>query len=70
MLGHASEAFARKTAKHYGWKLLGNFKTCEDFSLAKAERKNMSKDSGPKSNIPGERICFDISFLQKNLWGF
>ena len=66
MLGHASEAVVKKTATHYGWKLLGNFKKIEDCSLAKAECKNMSKDSGP--NIPGERICFDISSVQKQIY--
>ena len=56
MLGHASEAVVRKTAKHYNWKLLVTFKKYEDCSLAKAKHKNMSKDSVPKSTIPGERI--------------
>ena len=69
MLGHASEAVFKKTSKHYGWKLLGTFKKCEDYLLAKAKRKNMSKDSGTKSTIPGERICFDISSVQKKTMG-
>ena len=56
MLGHASEAVVRKIAKHYGWKLLGTFKKCEDCSLAKAKFKNVSKDSGTKSTTPGDRI--------------
>ena len=43
MLGHVSEAVFRKTAKHYSWKLFGTFKKCEDFSLAKAKGKNISK---------------------------
>ena len=29
----------------------------------------MSKDGGPKSNIPGERICFDISSVQQKRYG-
>ena len=69
MLGHASEAVVRKIAKHYGWKLLGTFKKCEDCSLAKAKCKNMSKDSGPRSNIPGDCIFFDISSLQQKRYG-
>ena len=70
MLGHESEAVVRKTAKHYGWKLLGTFKKCEYCSLAKAKRKNMSKYSGPKITIPGERIFFDISSIPKIYMGF
>ena len=69
MLGHAPEAVVRKTAKHYGWKLLGTFKKCEYCSLAKAKRKNMSKDSGPKSTIPGERVCFEIIYVQQKSYG-
>ena len=48
---------------------MGTFKKCEDCSLAKAKHKNMSKDSGPKSNIPGELICFDISYVQQKSYG-
>ena len=69
MLGHASEAAVRKTSKHYGWKLLGTFKKCEDCSLAKTKRKNMSKYSGAKSTMPGESICFDISYAQQKIYG-
>ena len=45
------------------------FKKCEDCSLTKAKRKNTSRDSGPKSTIPGERICFDISSVPKKIYG-
>ena len=45
---------------------MGTFKECGDCSLAKAKRNNISKVSGPKKTIPGERICFDISSVQKN----
>ena len=70
MLGRLSEAVVKKTATHYGWKLLGIFKKIEDCSLAKAECKNMSKDSGTKSNITGERIGFDISYVEQESMGF
>ena len=63
MLFHESEDVARKIVKYYGWELLVTFKKCEDCSLAKAKRKNMSKDSGPKSTIYGEPICFEDRLL-------
>ena len=56
MVGHVSQAVLRKRAKHYGCKLLGTLKIYEDYSLAKAKSQNTSKDIGPKSNIPGDRI--------------
>ena len=43
MLGHASYDVVRKTAKHYGWKLLGTLKKCEDCSIAKAKSNKISK---------------------------
>ena len=29
----------------------------------------MSKSSGPKITIPGEHICFDISYVQQKIYG-
>ena len=49
--------------------VIRNIKKCKDFSLAKAKFKNTSKDSGPKSTIPGERICFDKSYAQNKIYG-
>ena len=52
--------------------MAGNYwelKECEYFSLTKAKCKNMSKESGTKSNIPGKRICVDISYVQQKIYG-
>ena len=48
---------------------MGALKKCEDCSHAKDKRKNMSTDSGPKSTIPGKRICFDISSVHQKIYG-
>ena len=45
--------------------IIGNLQKCEYCSLAKAKRKNMSKESGPKSTIPCQRICFERSYVQQ-----
>ena len=61
MLGHVPEAKMRKTAKNMGWELVGKLEKCEDCALGKAKRKNLEKETKPRSQTKGERLFIDIA---------
>jgi hypothetical protein len=66
LLGHAAIATVRKTAQSYGWIIsdLGNGEQeikCQSCAEAKSRQANVPKSIRNPSNIPGERLCMDIS---------
>src|SRR5210317_1684377 len=56
MLGHSGKKCVIATAKFYGWKLKGEFKTRQDCAMAKARQKNIAKTTSTKSTVGGERL--------------
>ena len=63
ILGHPNEKVLRNTAKILGIKPEGDLEVCDSCSLSKARRKDLNKINTHKSNIPGERIYADISYV-------
>ena len=70
ILGHPHLRIVNRTAKGMGIKLTGELKSCHACALAKARQKNVPKTNKHLSNINGERICIDISYInQKSIGG-
>src|SRR5210317_184296 len=69
MLGHSGKKCVIATAKFYGWKLKGDFKTCQDCAMAKARQKNIAKTTSTKSTVGGERLFFDIASINQSSFG-
>ena len=69
MLGHASEETTRKTANRLQIKLTGQLIACEDCILAKIRRKNIKNFSNLRSEVPGEWLLLDVSYIKKNSLG-
>jgi hypothetical protein len=69
MIGHALIENTKNTANEMGIKLTGKMISCDDCLLAKMKRKNINKRSLGKSNIPGERILIDISYIKRKSLG-
>jgi transposase InsO family protein len=49
----------------YGFKSSGNFDTCEQCAIAKAQQKNVNKNWLVSSNLPGEHLYVDISLIKE-----
>ena len=64
MLGHCGSDKLKKTANIHGFKLIGEFKTCEECAISKARQKNVAKEWKGGSQIPGERLYIDISSIK------
>ena len=63
-LGHLSSELTRATTKYYNVVLVGNKQEmCKPCLLGKARQKNVPKET-PNSEIPGERLCIDISSMK------
>jgi hypothetical protein len=54
IIGHCGLDRSKKTAQVHGLKLKGDFKVCEDCSVAKARQKNLNKDWKGGSQVSGE----------------
>lgn len=63
-MGHPNFQIVRKTAAIMGINLDGEEETCESCALAKSKQKNVPKVNLHKSEILGERIYVDISYIQ------
>ena len=61
LLGHASEAKTRATAKDQGWIVKGRMTKCKDCAISKAKPRNVSKASGNKSTVEGEPLLSYLS---------
>jgi hypothetical protein len=62
-----SQGTTRPTASN-GFESSGEFETCEEFTVAKAGRKNIRKNRSDSSNTPGELIYIGISSEVKAVW--
>jgi hypothetical protein len=49
----------------YGIKSSGNFETCEQCVIAKAQQKSLNKNWLGSNNVPGERLYIDISSIKE-----
>ena len=63
-LGHPSEATTRAMGKARNLKVMGSFKPCESCFVGKAKKTKVSKKLNKQSEVPGERLCIDISSLK------
>jgi hypothetical protein len=63
MLGHCGSDRLEKTAKIHDLKLNGDFKNCEQCTIAKARQKNVKKDWRGGSQVPEEQLYLDISSI-------
>jgi hypothetical protein len=44
LLGHCGSDKLKNTANIHGFKLIGEFKTCEECAISKARKKNVAKE--------------------------
>jgi hypothetical protein len=69
LFGHFGQERLKNTGEMYGFKSSGNFETCEQCAIAKAQQKNVSKDWLGSSNVPCERLYIDISSIEERSFG-
>ena len=62
-LGHPGMEAVKRTAKDLGIDLQGEVDVCEDCALAESRRKNLNNYAINKSDVPGERIFTDTSWI-------
>jgi hypothetical protein len=60
-LGHPSMDTTKQTAKARGINLIGPTYPCKDCAIGKGKQKRVSKESVPRSTVPGEKLFIDIS---------
>jgi hypothetical protein len=65
VFGHCGQEVLNNTINMYGFKSSGNFDTCEQCAIAKAQRKNVNKNMLVSSNLPGECLYVDISSIKE-----
>jgi hypothetical protein len=68
-IGHCSLDCLKKTAQIFGLKLKGDFEVSSDCAIAKARQKKVGKDWKGGSQVPGERVYLDISFIKDESYG-
>jgi hypothetical protein len=56
VFGHCGLETLKRTSKMYGLKHSGNFETCNERAVAKAQQKNVNKSWLNSSDVPGERL--------------
>jgi hypothetical protein len=69
VFGHFGQEVLNNTIKMYGFKSSGNFDTCEQCNIAKAQQKNMNKNWLDSSNFPGECLYAYISSVKERSIG-
>jgi hypothetical protein len=73
-LGNCGSDRLERTARIHGFKLFGEFKTCEQSTISKARQMNIIKEWKGSSHIPDERLYIDISsiknasYVGSNFW--
>jgi hypothetical protein len=66
VLGHCSEEMTRAAARSMGWVLLGSWKPCKACTVAKAQQKNVPKESEhATAGVGANRIFLYISTIKK-----
>jgi hypothetical protein len=69
LFGHCGQEILNKKIKVYGFKSTGSFDTCEQCAIAKVLQKNINKNWLGSSNLPGERLYFDVSSIKERIFG-
>jgi hypothetical protein len=69
LFGHCGQEILNNTIKMYGFKSSGNFDTCEQCAIVKAQQKNVNNNWLSSSNSPGERLYVDISSIKERSIG-
>ena len=68
ILGHPSENITRNTAQKK-LQVVDTMKECHECALAKIKQQKISKETTTRSNVPGERLCIDISSVRSPSYG-
>jgi hypothetical protein len=66
---HCGQELLNNTIKMSGFKSSGNFDTCEQCAITKAQQKNVNKNWLGSSNLPGECLYVDISSIKERSIG-
>jgi hypothetical protein len=69
VFGHCGQKVLNNTIKMYGFKSSGNFDTCEQCAIAKAQQKNVNKNWLVSSKLPGDCVYVDISSIKERSIG-
>jgi hypothetical protein len=69
MIGRCGVDRLKKTANIHALKLKGEFNVCEECKLAKATKRNISKDWKGGSQVPGERVHLNIRSIKGESYG-
>jgi hypothetical protein len=69
LFGHCGQETLNNTIKMYGFKSSGNFETCEQCAIAKAQQKNVNKNWLGSSNVQGECLYINISSIKERSFG-
>jgi hypothetical protein len=60
-LGHPGEEFTKATAIKIGYKMTKKIEECKSCLFGKAQQKKLNKNTGRKSEKPGQVFASDIS---------
>jgi hypothetical protein len=69
LFAHYGQGVINNTIKMYGFNSSGNFDTCEQCAIAKAQQKNVNKNWLGSGNSPGERLYVDIISIKERIFG-
>jgi hypothetical protein len=69
IFGHCGQETLSNTIKMYRFNSSGNFDTCEQCAIAKAQQKNVNKNWLGSSNMPGDFLYVDISSIKERNFG-
>jgi len=69
LLGHLGYKEMLKTARDFGWVLIGKLQICDSCCKAKGRQKNLPGDDKEKAKYPGERLFIDIASVNKKSIG-
>jgi hypothetical protein len=65
-VGHCGKVATRMTGKSVGYENVGDYKTCETYSVAKTKQKNINKDWKGGTITPGKRLY--VIHQARKLW--
>ena len=69
ILGHPSQNITRNTARKNQIQVIGTMKECHECALVKIKQHKIAKETTHRSNVPGERLCIDISSVRSPSYG-
>ena len=68
-LTHPGESTTRLTADYYKIPIKSPMPPCDHCALSKAKQSKLSKTTDTCSEVKGERLCIDISYISKPSYG-